>query len=311
MTAVLLDALAPIFAVRDLGYVAEWIREIDNHHVEEMNVLVTDFALPAALFVAIASTRWDLVKAQWPLLLVLTTSTLVLYALAYAMQRWLFRAAPGTASVQAWTVAQPNYGAAGLPLISAVFDSSHLIYVALTLAFTSIFISPLTLAILDASCCRRDQPGWTSAWRAIGSSILKPIVVSPIAGFCFAFAAIPLPDFVARSFDLIGQSGAGVALFLTGVILSSQSVVLSPNVLSGALLKNVVHPLFVVGILMLVPVSWDAGRVALLLAGLPSGFFGVLFGLRYGLESRNAGSTLIVSSVLSIITLATVLLITA
>lgn len=62
---------------------------------------------------------------------------------------------------------------------------------------------------------------------------------------------------------------------------------------------------------MLVPVSGDAGRVALLLAGLPSGFFGVLFGLRYGLESRNAGSTLIVSSVLSIITLATVLLITA
>ena len=62
---------------------------------------------------------------------------------------------------------------------------------------------------------------------------------------------------------------------------------------------------------MLVPVSRDVGRVALLLAGLPSGFFGVLFGLRYGLELRNAGSTLIVSSVLSIITLATVLLITA
>lgn len=93
----------------------------------------------------------------------LTTSTLVLYALAYAMQRWLFRAAPGTASVQALTVAQSNYGAVGLPLISAVFDSSHLIYVALTLAFTSILVSPLTLAILETSCSRRDQPGWTSA----------------------------------------------------------------------------------------------------------------------------------------------------
>lgn len=144
-----------------------------------------------------------------------------------------------------------------------------------------------------------------------GSSILKPIVVSPIAGFCFAFAAIPLPDFVARSFDLIGQAGAGVAPFLTGVILSSQSLVLNPNVLSGALLKNAVHPLFVVGILMLVPVARDAGRVAVLLAALPFGFFGVLFGLRYGLESRNSGSTLILSSVLSIITLATMLLLTA
>jgi malonate transporter len=63
VTAVLLDALAPIFAVLGLGYLAGWIREIDNHHVKELNALVTDFALPAALFVATASTRWDLVEA--------------------------------------------------------------------------------------------------------------------------------------------------------------------------------------------------------------------------------------------------------
>jgi malonate transporter len=66
----------------------------------------------------------------------------------------------------------------------------------------------------------------------------------------------------------------------------------------------------VVGILTLMPLSGDAGRVAILLAALPSGFFGVLFGLRYGLESHDAGSTLILSSALSIITLATTLLIT-
>jgi malonate transporter len=306
MTAVLLDALAPIFAILGLGYLAGWIREIDNRHVDELNVLVTDFALPAALFVATASARWSLVKAQWPLLLLLTTSTLVLYGSAYSMQRWLFRAAPATASVQALTVAQPNYGAAGLPLISAVFDSNHLIYVAFALAFSSIFVSPLTLAILEASCSTSVHRGWMTPLRAL----LKPIVVSPIAGFCFAFADIPLPDFVARSFDLIGQAGAGVALFLTGVILSSQSVVLNSNVLSGALLKNVVHPLFVVVGILLIPVSRDAGRIAVLLAALPSGFFGVLFGLRYGLESHDAGSTLILSSVLSVITLATVLLMT-
>lgn len=306
MTAVLLDALAPIFAVLGLGYLAGWIREIDNRHVDELNVLVTDFALPAALFVATASAPWSLVNAQWPLLMVLTASTLLLYGLAYSMQRWLFRVPPGPASVQALTVAQPNYGAAGLPLISAVFDSDHLIYVALTLAFTSIFVSPLTLTILEASCAPSGQRGSTSPLRAV----LKPIVLAPVAGFLFAFADIPLPDFVARSFQLMGQAGAGVALFLTGVILSSQNVTLNPNVLSGALLKNVAHPLLVVGILMLKPLSGDAGRVAILLAALPSGFFGVLFGLRYGLESYDAGSTLILSSILSIITLATTLLIT-
>jgi malonate transporter and related proteins len=55
----------------------------------------------------------------------------------------------------------------------------------------------------------------------------------------------------------------------------------------------------------------DTARVALLLCALPSGFFGVLFGLRYGLESQVAGSTLLVSSLASVITLAVALFVTA
>jgi malonate transporter and related proteins len=51
----------------------------------------------------------------------------------------------------------------------------------------------------------------------------------------------------------------------------------------------------------------DTPRATLLLLALPSGFFGVLFGLRDGVESEEVGSTLIVSSLSSVITLAIVL----
>ena len=56
MVPVLLNALVPIFAVMALGYFAGWIRDVDNHHVAELNALVMDFALPASLFAATAST---------------------------------------------------------------------------------------------------------------------------------------------------------------------------------------------------------------------------------------------------------------
>ena len=39
MTHVLLNALLPIFAVMALGYLAGWVRDIDNHHVAELNAL--------------------------------------------------------------------------------------------------------------------------------------------------------------------------------------------------------------------------------------------------------------------------------
>jgi malonate transporter and related proteins len=66
--------------------------------------------------------------------------------------------------------------------------------------------------------------------------------------------------------------------------------------LSGTLLKNVVHPLLAAGLILALPMDRDTARAALLLCALPSGFFGILFGLRYGLESHVAGSTLIASS---------------
>jgi len=312
MIDILLNALVPIFAVMGLGYLAGWSRDVDNRHVAELNALVMDFALPASLFVATASTSRALLLAQWPLLLVFVASMLALYALSYWMQRYLFGLGSSEASVQAINIALPNYAAAGLPLIVAVYGASGTIYVALSIATGSIVLSPLTLAILEANkAAAGGQSNLSVILRAIGISLCKPIVLAPLAGVVFSLLGIPLPATVDRSFQLIGQAAGGVALFLTGLILSAQPIELGPNVLSGAALKNFVHPVLAIGLTLTLPMDRDAARAAILLCALPSGFFGILFGLRYGLESHVAGSTLIVSSLASIVTLPVVLILTA
>jgi malonate transporter and related proteins len=311
VTDILINALVPIFAVMALGYVAGWIRDIDNHHVAELNALVMDFALPASLFAATASSSRVLLLAQLPLLAVFIVSLLALYALSYWMQRRFFGLGSSEASLQALTIALPNYAAAGLPLIAAVFGAADTIYVALAIASGSIVLSPPTLAILEANKAPAGERNLGVVLRAIGSSFLKPIVLGPLAGIAFSLLGIPLPDAVSRSFDLIGQAAGGVGLFLTGLILSAQRIELDRNVLSGTLSKNVVQPLFAIGLILALPMSWDTARAALLLSALPSGFFGVLFGLRYGLNSHVAGSTLIVSSLASVATLTVALVLTA
>jgi malonate transporter len=87
MTEILLDSLMPIFVVMALGYLAGWTRDIDNNHLAALNALVMDFALPLSLFVATAFTPRALLLAQWPLLVVLAVSMLVLYALSRS-KRW-------------------------------------------------------------------------------------------------------------------------------------------------------------------------------------------------------------------------------
>lgn len=171
MTAILLNSLLPIFAVMALGYFAGFVRDIDNEHVGELNALVMDFALPASLFVATATTPWAMLLAQWSLLLTLAVSMLALYALSYWMQRRLFALGSSEASVQALTISFPNYAAAGLPLIVAVFDASHTIYVALAVASGSILLSPLTLAIFSRPtrhlrAARRVRALFSAPWGA-------------------------------------------------------------------------------------------------------------------------------------------------
>src|SRR5258706_14604520 len=201
MINVLLNALVPIFAVMALGYFAGWIRDIDNRHVAELNALVMDFALPASLFVATATTSRAVLLAQWPLLLVFIVSMLALYALSYWMQRRLFGLEPSEASVQALTIALPNYAAAGLPLISAVLGPPGTVDVALSIAAGSIVLSPPTLAILEANEApaggSRDLGG---ILRAICRSLPQPLVLTPLAGMVFSPLGNPLPDPARRSF---------------------------------------------------------------------------------------------------------------
>jgi malonate transporter and related proteins len=312
MTNILLGALVPIFAVMGLGYFAGWIRDVDNHHVAGLNALVMDFAVPAALFVTTASTARSMLITQWPLLLALLVPMFVLYALSYWMERRVFGMPPASASVQALTIAFPNFAAAGLPLIAAVFGGSQIIDVALGIALGAIFLSPLTLGVLEVTkSAAAGAVGRGVILQAVGRSLLKPVVLAPIIGIAFSLAGIRLPDFVGHAFQLIGQASGGVALFLTGLILSSQRLLVSRNVIISTILKNIAQPLVCLGLIVSLSMTHDTARATLLLMALPSGFFGVLFGLRYGVESQEVGSTLIVSSLFSVVTLAITLIFTA
>jgi malonate transporter len=236
---------------------------------------------------------------------------LALYALSYWMQRHLFGLESSEAAVQALTIAAPNYAAVGLPLIAAVLGPAGTTYVALSIATSSIVLSPLTLATLESNKASAGGKDSGASLQAIGRSLFKPIVLGPVLGIAFSLVGIPLPEALRRSFQLIGASAGGVGLFLTGLILSAQRIELSTNMLGGTFLKNIVHPLLAAGLILMLPMDRDTARAVLLLCALPSGFFGILFGLRYGFESHVAGSTLIASSLASAATVAVALVLTA
>jgi malonate transporter len=123
VSEIILNSLVPIFFGMALGYVGGWTRDVDNKHVGELNALVMDFAIPAAVFAAVVQQARSTLLAQLPLAAILTVTMLVVYFVTYVMARRAFRANPADAAVQALTISLPNYAGAGLPLIAALLGA--------------------------------------------------------------------------------------------------------------------------------------------------------------------------------------------
>jgi predicted permease len=68
------------------------------------------------------------------------------------------------------------------------------------------------------------------------------------------------------------------------------------------------HP---IAIALALGMSGEIAREAILLTAIPTGFFGILFGLNYGVRSQAIGSTLALSSLVSVITLTAAILLTS
>jgi malonate transporter and related proteins len=310
MALMIAEALVPVFFVMFLGYFAGARRIIDNQHVSSLNVLVMTFALPAALFVAVAQTSRSGLAENGKLVLVLVISMLVIFGITFALNQYVFRLSPGENAVHSLSVGFPNFAAVGLPLLGSVMGPGSAVSVAVSLAAGSVFISPLALAVLETrgkAAGSSPHPIATALFR----SVSKPVAIAPVAGLVVAFMGIPLDEVVSHALNLIGAAADGLACFVAGLVLSAQPLRLDATVGVGVLIKNIVLPLVAYAIALALGMSGEIAREAILLTAIPTGFFGVLFGLNYGVRSQAIGSTLTLSYLFSVITLTAAILLTS
>lgn len=244
-----------------------------------------------------------MLQQQLSLFVVLVLSMLLLFGFSYGLERLLWRQNPPLAAVQACTVALPNYAAVGIPLLATVISPTESLAVAVAIIAGSVIISPLTLFFLQS---KPATGAGAERWAVLATllNILRnPVVLAPLAGTLLAILQWPLPDYLRAAFSLMGVAVGGIALFVTGLLVSAQPFRLDRHILLGALLKNVLHPALVYGLALLLALPREVTQAVVLLAAIPSGFFGILFGVNQRLPYTLSGATLLCSTVLGIPTL--------
>ena len=149
-TMTILASLAPVFLVMALGYAAGRTKAFDNHNIGSLNALVMEFALPAALFTAMAQASRKAMLDQARLALVLLAAMLAAYAVTYAVQRIWYGHDRRESALIALTASGPNVGSAGLPIVAALFSKSASISVAVAVAVAAIVLTPISLLLLES-----------------------------------------------------------------------------------------------------------------------------------------------------------------
>jgi len=298
-------ALVPVFFVLLLGFFAGRFRIVDSHHVDGLNALVMNFALPASLFAATASASRSQMIAQAPLFLAFGLTMLLLYLAWYWSARSFSGVSRSDASLQALTIGFPNLAGVGLPVLSSMLGPGGAVPVAVALASGSILISPLTLIVVEMNAGKAhgaDVSG-RQVLTAVRRALTKPVVLAPALGILLSLSNLDLDALAHACLALIGNAAAGVALFLTGLILSAQSFRLDWRVVAATAAADVIRPLLAVAVVYIFRVAPDTAKTTILLAAVPSGFFGILFAVNYRLDSTTVGSMVIASTGFSVVTM--------
>jgi malonate transporter len=309
MSAILL-ALAPIFFVLLLGYGAGRYQIVDNQKVDSLNALVMNFALPASLFAATASASRSEMAAQMPLFVILGGVMLGVFFAWYLGSKYILKENPANASLQALTLAFPNLAGVGLPIMSAVVGPGGTIPVAIALASGSILVSPLSLIIVEMHLSPKSgepEPASARIVRSVRHALTKPVVLAPALGILVSLSGVKTGPVIDACLLLIGHAAPGVALFLTGLILSSQEFRLECRIVGATAVADIIRPLLAAAVVFSLPIPTETARIAILLAAVPSGFFGILFAINYRMDSGAAGSMVTASTIFSIISMATVI----
>jgi predicted permease len=314
------SVLLPVLFVLGLGYWAGLAKRFDADQVKGVNELVLDFALPAIMFVGIVKGAPGEAAAETPFLLALLAGLAGFYIAILAASLLVLRRSLGEAALQACSLSFPSVAFMGIPIFKGLFGEASLLSITWATVLANLTIAPLTVVLLEMHSKRaaRAQAEGESevaqligdVWAALGSSLVKPMVWSPLCAVALVLLGIPVPKEFDDMLALIGSTTSGVALFAAGLIIAAYRIRVNMEIVGNVIAKMVAQPLFMAVLVLVFSVSQPLAREAILMGAIPTSAFATLLAPRYGVYETECASTLVLTAIAMIVVLPVTIMLT-
>ena len=304
---VLLTTTAPVFGVVVAGYVAAHFGAFGERGAKRLVTFVFNVAIPVMLFRSLAGIDFP-EEIPWGFLLAFYGGAFVTYGAGMAVARVRFARPLDEQAIYGMGAGFSNTVLLGIPLMLSAFGPGAVLPTFLIIAFHSVTLLPVTVALIQTGRRGRDDAGVRLASLVL-DVLANPIIIGILLGLTANYFGLTLPGPVDWVAGLIARVAIPCALLALGASLAGYPLVgeLEPALLLASL-KLIIHPL--ITWIIAVPVlglgaPW--APVAIVMAGMPSGAMVYLFGARYETVADVAARTVLVASALSVVTVSALL----
>lgn len=301
MLQALLNSVLPVFAIVGIGIILARAGLVEVSAAPVINKYLFLVGLPALGFGFLART--DLSTYDWPLLGFYFTIELVVYALAFIVFRYGLK----------------RGAAESVVLAMGTFFANHLLYV-LPIAIAEygeeIGLEIITFVTIDAVIFYVGSIIWLEFLTAreggmnfaeIGLKLLKnPQITVTFLALAASAVGLPMDNGLGTFADFVGRSAAPLSLFALGLIMSQQRLT-GPQTVPWALVGINLILLPALGYLVYVfGFGFELPRVApaILVAAGPVGLMPFVLALQYGQPSGEIARAVLISTILSVVTVA-------
>ena len=298
MLATLSDPILPVFMVMAAGYLLRRIGVMEAEHAGIINRYAFYLAVPALIVSVVATTPF--LQIEWRAVAVYSSLQVGLALAGFAVLRLLFRIEMREAVLLGMATSFVNHVFFVLPIAERLVGPDAAMPMAGIVMVDAGFIFPMSVLLVA-----RLSGGRTGQGRLAGLLFRNPFVYASPIGVAIGLMGDAAPAGLMTFMTFAGGSAAPVLLFTLGITLAGSSLLRTGGAVWTVVgLKLLAHPVLVGSGLALVGASAFTGDITLLVAAGPCGAMPFVIATQYGVATERLAKVVLISTLLSILSLA-------
>ena len=290
--SVIRDNIVPIFLAIGAGFLAGKILKVEMTSLSRITFYV--FA-PCLAFDSLTRTRLEAGEVGL-VTLIAVLAMLINGALAWALSRAL-KLDRSTTAAFVLVIMFVNSGNYGLSLVELAFGQEALARALIYFVASSTMIYSVGVFVVSS--------GKASLKEALGQLVRIPALYAVVAALLVMWLNIPIPDPIATPIAQLGRASIPAMLVVLGIQMAYvQRLERLPLVGVASVFRLAVGAAVILGLVTLFNISGPARQALVIEASTPTAVLTAILAVEYKLEPAFVTGTIVVSTLLSPLTLA-------